>query len=95
MTANTSDSDVIRDFNLGDLEAGKVFDKDELVLVRVRDKMITITRSGPAQVMCVYYDIDVSERSVRDSGEGYDQIPEGARAYPIFRQKLEEARLWR
>ena len=84
----------ITQVNIEDLAGGKKFDRDELILIRLEDMMITIRQAEAEEIQYWRYDLNVNEDSVELRTRNYDRITPENKIFNLYRQKLMEAKLW-
>jgi hypothetical protein len=80
--------------SLEELSGGKRFDVDELILIRVQDAMITIRQSDSEEIRRWRYDVNVGGDDVELKLKFCDKITPKDYIFGVYRQKLEDSRLW-
>lgn len=86
--------DIIYNVNIENLEEGKVFDKDELIIQTLINGFVTIRREPDSKEIRYFnYDFyDVHDGFVHYNGHG--EIYPGEPYYKEYKSKLEEVGLW-
>ena len=84
----------IINIDIRELEENDIFDKDELIISKGDNRMVTIRREPDAnEIRCFYYDFfDVHDGFVHNNG--YGEVYSGESHYNNYKNRLKERGLW-
>ncbi len=85
-------TETITGVNLDKIIEGAIFDGDELIIIRSKQRMMTIRQTDEEEITCFYYDISIRNNSVHNNGHG-ERTPNNP-DYSGYKQKLMGAGLW-
>ncbi len=95
-----TETDALR-AKLSDLEKGKIFDGDELIIEVDSSAMTTIRNEVGFEgerkylIRVFHYDLIGSGNHTDITNNGYGEVYEDDEEYPEFRNKLNQAGLWK